>query len=181
MRSDETAVSSGLLSLVDAHQHFKDLGAHYYPWLSDRDRQPQIERDPNPIRRNYLPPDYAADIAGADVRKTVHVENGWDPGDPVGGTRWLQGLAEKSGRPNAIVGYAELAGQNVAHVLDGHAAIPLVRGIRQILNWHEDPTLRVASVPDLERYPNALNRRASRGPGGLRRHLKIIAREHDTA
>ena len=33
----------------------------------------------------------------------------------------------------------------------------------------------------LERYPNALNRRASRGPGGLCRHLEIVACEHDTA
>jgi predicted TIM-barrel fold metal-dependent hydrolase len=94
------ATNDGVLSLVDAHQHFQDIGAHYYPWLSDRDRPPQLEGDLNPIRRDYLPSDYAADIAGADVRKTVHVENGWDPADPVGETRWLQGLAEKLGRPS---------------------------------------------------------------------------------
>jgi predicted TIM-barrel fold metal-dependent hydrolase len=34
-------------------------------------------------------------------------------------------------------------------VLDGHAATSLVRGIRQILNWHDEPTLRIASAPDL--------------------------------
>jgi arabinan endo-1,5-alpha-L-arabinosidase len=38
-----------------------------------------------------------------------------------------------------------------------------------------------APVIALERYPNALNRRASRGPGGLCRHLEIVACEHDTA
>jgi len=152
MSGDTPADASGRrLSFVDAHQHFQDLGRHHYPWLADRDRSAQLEGDLDPIRRNYLPPDYAEDVATADVRKTVHVQNGWDPGDPVGETRWLQALAEKSGRPTAIVAYADLADPAVGRLLEMHkAASPAVRGVRQILNWHDDPTLRVAACNLME-------------------------------
>lgn len=137
-------------SLVDAHQHFQDIEGHYYPWLCDKDAPPKLEGDIAPIRRNYLPADYARDIAGFDVGKTVHVQNGWDPADPVGETRWLQRLSAETGRPAAIVAFADLAAPGVEGVLEAHAAAaPALRGIRQILNWHADPALRVAARPDL--------------------------------
>ena len=139
-----------VLSLVDAHHHFQDLTNHVYPWLSDRSRPPQLEGDLDPIRRDYLPEDYARDLAGFDIQKTVHVQNGWSPDDPVGETIWLQGLAERTGRPTAIVAAADLSASGVQVILDAHcAASPAVRGIRQILNWHDDPVLRVASRADL--------------------------------
>jgi len=142
-------VTSGAMSLVDAHHHFQDLNVHYYPWLSDRDRPPQLEGDLDPIRINYLPADYARDVGSARVYKTVHVQNGWDPTDPVGETRWLQALAELSSWPTVIVAFADLSAPGVERVLEMHKASSAVRGIRQILNWHEDPALRVASAPDL--------------------------------
>lgn len=137
------------LLLVDAHQHFQDLGHHSYPWLTDRGRPAALEGDLEPIRRDYLPPDYARDVAGAEVLKTVHVQNGWDAADPAGETRWLQGLAETCGRPTAIVAFADLADPTVDRLLATHAASPAVRGIRQILTWHDDPALRVAPAADL--------------------------------
>lgn len=102
-----------------------------------------------PFRRNYLPADYAGDTAGFDIKKTVHVQNGWDPADPVGETRWLQQLSAETGRPTAIVAFADLSAPGIEGVLDAHAAAPALRGIRQILNWHADPALRVAAQPDL--------------------------------
>lgn len=138
------------LSLVDAHQHFQNIEKHYYPWLCEEDAPPKLEGDIAPIRRNYLPADYARDIAGFDVIKTVHVQNGWNPADPVGETRWLQQLSAETGRPTAIVAFADLAAPGVEGVLEAHAAAaPTLRGVRQILNWHADPALRVAARPDL--------------------------------
>ena len=138
------------VSLVDAHQHFQDVENHYYPWLRDKDAPPKLEGDIAPIRRNYLPADYARDTAGFDVGKTVHVQNGWNPADPVGETRWLQQLAAETGRPTAIVAFADLAAPGVEGVLEAHAAAaPALRGIRQILNWHADPALRAAARPAL--------------------------------
>jgi predicted TIM-barrel fold metal-dependent hydrolase len=138
--------------IVDAHQHFQDL-RNSYPWLCDPDRPPQLEGDLTPIRRNYLPEDYAADIAEFPVRKTVHIENGWNARDPVGETLWLQRLAASSGRPDAIVAFADLAHPDVARLLEAHAANSALRGIRQILNWHADPMLRVAASSDVMEQP----------------------------
>lgn len=144
-----TEEGASLLRLVDAHQHFQDIEHHYYPWLCDKDGRTRLEGDIEPIRRNYLPADYAQDIAGFDISKTVHVQNGWHPADPVGETRWLQRLSIETGWPTAIVAFADLAAPGVEEVLRAHAAAPALRGIRQILNWHADPALRVAAWPDL--------------------------------
>ncbi len=150
MSGEPPATGKGAnLPLVDAHQHFQDLQRHSYPWLCDRDGRPRLEGDIGPIRRNYFPADYTGDTAGFDIRKTVHVQNGWDPADPVGETRWLQQLSMETGRPTAIVAFADLAAPSVEGVLEAHAATPALRGIRQILNWHADPALRVAARPDL--------------------------------
>jgi predicted TIM-barrel fold metal-dependent hydrolase len=138
-----------LPSFVDAHQHFQDIKAHYYPWLCDKDARPKLEGDLTPIRRNYLPDDYQGDLASIGLVKSVHVQNGWDPRDPVGETKWLQGMADQHGFPHAIVAYADLAAPNVQSVLEAHHAFANVRGIRQILNWHDNPMLRVARSPDL--------------------------------
>ena len=134
---------------VDAHQHFQDIETHYYPWLSDGDAPPKLEGDLTAIRRNYMPADYLADMASIQLVKSVHVQNGWDPRDPVGETRWLQGLADRGGFPHAIVGYADLSSADVQQVLEAHLAFPNVRGIRQILNWHHDRVFRVAPRGDL--------------------------------
>ena len=149
MKAEAIVAEDTALALVDAHQHFQDLGAHYYPWLCDRNRALQLEGDLSGIRRDYLPADYARDVAGAKVVKTVHVQNGWDPTDPVGETRWLQRLSNEHGLPTAIVAFADLGDPHVQTVLERHLESPAVRGVRQILNWHEDRSLRVASAPDL--------------------------------
>ena len=118
------------LPIVDAHQHFWDLGRNYLPWLCD---QPPIAfryGDYRALRRNYLPADYFRDAAGHDVVKTVYVETEWDPRDPVGESRWLQEIVENSGFPHGIVAGARLDDPAVETVLAGHAEFPRVRGIR---------------------------------------------------
>jgi predicted TIM-barrel fold metal-dependent hydrolase len=135
--------------IVDAHQHFQDLEQNYYPWLCDKDAPEKLEGDLTAIRKTYLPAEYRQEIAGYTVRKTVHVQNGWDPRDPLGETKWLHDLASSAGLPDAIVAYADLAAPGVDELLAGHAAYPLVRGIRQILNWDEIALYRVALRPDL--------------------------------
>jgi predicted TIM-barrel fold metal-dependent hydrolase len=136
------------LALIDAHHHFQDLRNHRYPWL-DAEAPEKLEGDLSPIRRDYLTTDYARDVAGVEVVASVHVQNGWDATDPVGETRWLEVQADETGRPDAIVAYADLASPGLGDVLAAHAAHPRVRGIRQILNWHPDPRYRVAPRPDL--------------------------------
>lgn len=138
-----------MIAFVDAHQHFQDLELGGYPWLTDRDRPPQLEGDLSPLRRNYLPRDYDADLVHCDVVKTVHVQNGWTPGDRLGETVWLEELTRCCGRPDAIVAFADLAWPDLENFLDAQLGCPRFRGVRQILSWHADPILRVATAPGL--------------------------------
>lgn len=135
------------LALIDAHHHLQELRGNRYPWLAAGAPE-KLEGDLGPIRRDYLPADYAADLAGVKLVASVHVQNGWNS-DPVAETRWLEAQATATGRPDAIVAHADLASPGVDAVLAAHAAHHRVRGIRQILNWHSDPRYRVASTPDL--------------------------------
>jgi predicted TIM-barrel fold metal-dependent hydrolase len=118
------------LPVVDAHQHFWDLGRNYLPWLCDEEAVPFRYGDYGALRRNYLPRDYLRDAAGHDVVKSVYVETEWDPRDFVGESRWLQAIIAETGFPHAIVAGARLDDPDVEAVLAGHAAFPRVRGIR---------------------------------------------------
>jgi predicted TIM-barrel fold metal-dependent hydrolase len=118
------------LDIVDAHQHFWDLAGDRHPWLAAAAMIPFRYGDYAAIKRNYLPPDYRADTAGHRVVATVHVEAEWDPGDPVGETRWLAALRERTGLPSVAVVQARLDREDVADILAAQAAFPFVRGIR---------------------------------------------------
>lgn len=120
-----------MVPIIDAHQHFWDLSMGRHPWLAPGHEVPFRYGDCAAIRRNYLPADYARDTANFDVVKTVHMEAEWDSADPLGETAWLMDLHERTGRPNALIGQAWFARADIAGVLAGHAACPLMRSVRQ--------------------------------------------------
>jgi len=121
------------LSLVDTHVHFWDLNhpKTHYSWLQPGWVHPilgDIEAMKVPL---YSGNQYAADIAGSNVSKAVHVQAALGSEDPVDETVWLQEQHEQTGWPHAIVADAPLAADDVAEILDRHAeASPLLRGIR---------------------------------------------------
>ena len=118
------------LPIVDAHHHVWDVGRNYHPWLRDEPMIPFRYGSYAPLRRNYLAADYRADSRRFDIRATVYVEAEWDPGDPIGETRWVHEIAAREGLPNAVVAQAWLDREDVAEVLAAQAAFPLVRSVR---------------------------------------------------
>lgn len=118
------------LRIVDPHQHFWDLGRNDYPWLCDPVPIPFRYGDYTSLRRTYLPEDYRRDAAGFEVVGTVHCEAEWNPADPVGETRWLEGMSREHGLPSACIAQAWLDRPDAPEVLAAQAASPLVRGIR---------------------------------------------------
>ncbi|MEM7428486.1 MAG: amidohydrolase family protein [Pseudomonadota bacterium] len=119
------------LPIIDAHHHFWDLSLGKHPWLCGDERIPFRYGDYSPICRDYLVEDYLGDAAGHNVVKTVHMEAEWSPDDPVGETKWLHALHDETGYPHAVIGQAWFAREDIADVLAGHAAYPLVRSVRQ--------------------------------------------------
>jgi predicted TIM-barrel fold metal-dependent hydrolase len=138
-------------AVIDPHHHLWDLGRNRYPWLQARPFKPCLEGDIRAIAKDYLLEDYLADTCDQNVVKSVHLECGWDPSDPVGETEWLQRLADKHGYPHGIVARATLDSPEVEQVLEGHARYRNVRGIRQAINWHPDPVKTYVNRPDLIR------------------------------
>jgi predicted TIM-barrel fold metal-dependent hydrolase len=118
------------LPIVDAHQHFWDVTLDKHPGFRAEPPLPFRYGDTRPLRRSYLPADYRADARGHRIVGTVYVETEWDPGDPLGETRWVESLAAREGLPTAMVAQAWLDRNDVDDVLARQAACPLVRGIR---------------------------------------------------
>jgi predicted TIM-barrel fold metal-dependent hydrolase len=127
------------IPIVDAHQHFWDLGRNYYPWLCDPAPIPFRYGDYSALKRNYLPADYRRDSVRFRIVKTVHMEAEWDRRDPVAETRWIEAVAQESGLPSACIGHAEPDRSDIEEVLAGHARSPLTRGIRHKPKAAGDP------------------------------------------
>lgn len=127
------------MQVVDPHIHLWDLKTHHYPWLAN----PGVSfvGDARDLKHDYLLGNLLGEAGGIAILKVVHVEANHDPADPVEETRWLQGLAaqpDARGMPNGIVAAVDLAAPNAPQLLEAHAAFANTRGVRQILNVHEN-------------------------------------------
>jgi predicted TIM-barrel fold metal-dependent hydrolase len=139
------------LDVIDAHHHLCHLSAASYPWLEG----PAVARyhgDDLPLRRDYLLDDYRADAAalgqlGARLAGSVHVENG--AADPLWESRWIDGVVARHDLPSVQVVKVDLTGPDAQAQLAAHAALPSVRGVRDILNWHPDPLFTHRDRADL--------------------------------
>ncbi len=123
---------TGLLDtpIIDAHHHFWDPVAHYYPWLCDAQRPPHRYGDHAAICRPYLPPDYHRATVAFELAGSVYVEAEWDPNDPIGEIHYIESLRKQSGLPSVAVGQAWLDQSHVARTLEQLAQFGFVRGIR---------------------------------------------------
>lgn len=138
--------------LIDPHFHLWNLDENYYPWLSD-EAGPAAWGSYDDLLANYLIDDYLRDAGEQQLVKSVHLDVGWDPRDPVGETRWLQKIADQRGFPHGIVGHADLASPQVESILDGHSEHANFRGVRQSMNYHPDPAKTYQSRPEVSRTP----------------------------
>jgi predicted TIM-barrel fold metal-dependent hydrolase len=116
--------------VADAHLHFWDPRAHYYPWLCDTEPVAFRYGDYAALRRPYLPPDYRADAARWNVQRTVHVEAEWDPRDPAGEMQFIAQLRARLGWPTVAIAQAWLDRHDCVAVLEAQAEHAFVRGVR---------------------------------------------------
>lgn len=124
------------LKVVDPHIHLWDLSSGLYPGLE----QPSTGFIGNnaPIARSYLLDEFLREGGtSVEVLKAVHVEA--FPTDPVAETRALQAVADASPIPLVIIANADLSSPDAEALLTQHAAFPILRGIRQVVNRHPDP------------------------------------------
>jgi predicted TIM-barrel fold metal-dependent hydrolase len=72
------------------------------PGLPRLPRIPFRYGDYAPICKNFLPEDYAAQCGAHRVLRHVVMEGEWTPDDPAGEALWMQSLAQRCGRPQAM-------------------------------------------------------------------------------
>ncbi len=135
------------LPIIDAHQHFWDIQANYLPWLCDEPPIGFRYGDYSALKRNYLPADYRRDAAGFELAGSVFVETEWNPKDPIGETRWVHALAERTGLPSAMVCQAWLDRGDIEAVVATQSAFPLVRGIRHKPRAAASPSTVTGDLP----------------------------------
>jgi predicted TIM-barrel fold metal-dependent hydrolase len=139
-----------MTAIIDAHHHIwrrRDL-----PWL-DGPMQPRIFGTYEPIRRDYPIDEYLADIAGCEVTRSVYVQANWAKASFEEEVAYVQRVADETGYPHAIVGYADFLVDDVRPQLDRLVKYPSIRGLRMQLHWHANPQYAFAATPDLIRDP----------------------------
>ena len=115
--------------------------------------RPRIFGPYEAIRRNYLVDEFLDDVAGTDVSRSVYVQANWAPDRFEDEVAWVERVADESGWPHAIVGYADLLDEDVRPQLDRLTRYPRLRGVRMQLHWHENEMYRFAPRPDLALDP----------------------------
>ena len=133
--------------IIDTHHHLWEV--RNYPWLTAPPAPKIFGTEYEALRRDYLIDDWFADIAGSNIVKSVHVQAHFNPPDHVGETRWLQRIADLHGYPHAITGHADMAGDDIEDVLDGHMEFANFRGIRDVVTCHPaNAAWRAVERPD---------------------------------
>ena len=146
------------MKIADAHHHLWDLENNRYPWL-----QEPVEHfagDYSDIRRTYLIGDLQHDASEFELSKSVHLQAEYDHSDPVGETAWLQSVHDdpaSEGLPSAAVAYANFEADDVEEVLARHCEYSVMRGIRYMLNYGDEPRMRFAPRDGLTRDPKWLS------------------------
>ena len=135
-----------MIPIIDAHHHiFRQADL---PWLLG----PMVPRIFGPyetIRRDYPIAEYLDDLKTSNVVGSVYVQVNWAKNRAIEEAVWVQSVADTAGWPHAIIGYADLLDEDPSLTLNALAKIPLVRGIRMQLHWHENPQYRFAAAPDM--------------------------------
>jgi predicted TIM-barrel fold metal-dependent hydrolase len=136
--------------IIDAHHHIWRLAD--LPWLAGPP-VPRIFGDYQALRRDYPIEEYLAEARPHGVVKSVYVQVNVAPGAEIDEVAWVQSVADRTGFPHAIVGYADLSAPDVADTLDRELAHANLRGVRQQLHWHATPLYRFAARPDVMNDP----------------------------
>jgi L-fuconolactonase len=115
--------------IVDAHVHLWNPAQLRYSWL---DGLPALNR-------TYLPPDYMAASAKANVSKFIFVECGCESAQSLAEVDWVSNLAKSEPRLKGIVAHAPLEnGEAVRAGLEELANNSLVKGVRRNLQGERD-------------------------------------------
>ncbi|WP_447928230.1 amidohydrolase family protein [Vreelandella sp. EE27] len=125
------------MQVVDPHLHFWALDQGNQPWLENP--SPNLLGDYTPMARDFGPQELFDQLDDIELMGLVHVEA--DADDPVAETQWLTRLlARHSSLDVAMVAGVDLSQHEAPAQLEAQLELSSqIRGVRQILNVHQDP------------------------------------------
>jgi len=106
--------------MIDAHQHFWQVGRFDYPWLSS---------DLGVLYRDYLPHDLAPILKQNGVAQTVLVQ----ASNSIAESRWLLELADANSFIAGVVGWVDLMSPDGEAQLNELSAHPKFKGVRHLV------------------------------------------------
>jgi len=106
--------------MIDAHQHFWQLGRFDYPWMSE---------DLGVLYRDYLPHDLAPILQENHITQTVLVQ----ASNSVAESRWLLDLADANNFIGGVVGWVDLTSSDIDPQLDELFSHPKFKGVRHLV------------------------------------------------
>jgi predicted TIM-barrel fold metal-dependent hydrolase len=133
------------LAIIDPHVHLWDLSFGRNCWLSDRTSD--LLGLLTPINKNYLKEDYLKDSVDFNIEKVVHIE-AVSTRFAKNEVEWLDGLYGQDAFLGGIVTGVDLLSSGVQELLEFYGNHRLVKGVRQILNWSENPNYTASDRPD---------------------------------
>ena len=121
--------------IVDAHQHFWQVGKFDYPWMTS---------DLGILYRDYLP---SGAVSGVDQIVVVQASNS------VAESRWLLKLADENDFIGGVVGWVELASADVDEQLTELTRNPKFKGVRHLVESEpaDDWLVQPAVIAGLQR------------------------------
>jgi L-fucono-1,5-lactonase len=110
---------------VDAHQHFWKYDAAEYGWITDALAA---------LKRDFLPADLKPllEANGFDGCVAVQARQSLEE------TRWLLKLAAENGFVKGVVGWVDLRGEDLPHVLEALSDVRKLVGVRHIVQDEPD-------------------------------------------
>jgi L-fuconolactonase len=110
---------------IDAHHHLWRYNAAEYEWLNDEMKS---------LRRDFLPKDLMAELAGAGIDGTVAVQ----ARQTLDETRWLLDQADECEAIRGVVGWAPIAGEEFPGVMEEFERRTKLKGLRHVIQAEPD-------------------------------------------
>lgn len=116
--------------VVDTHVHLWDPARLEYAWHA---HEPQLNRP-------FLLSDFRDATQGVDIQAMVFLQCDCNPAQGLDEARWVAELANSDPRLKAMVPYAPIEqGDACSAYLEQLQAVPLVRGVRRLIQSERDP------------------------------------------